>query len=126
MIDLRRAAAERHDGSWELLATCAGAPASVEATIEAITNLIQLKADILFEFDLPDFMVRQRIEALAAWNPDFIAEFSTTWPPIGTVNERYQALEWDLGQPILFNLWRTALRHLITTKGINPTEVDVP
>ncbi len=107
--ELRSKLGERHDGSWELLATAVGVPASLERTRDAL-SLEKISEDTYFwEF------LKFRVQALAAWNPRELVELARTWPaPHGDLSHK-----WLLA-------WQFSLRHLFALNMVQPDDVTAP
>jgi hypothetical protein len=110
MSDLRAALTERCDGYWELLATAAGSPDSVERTTKALAG-----EELDKGFQNPVGLIGERVEALAAWNPAVLCDISKTW----TSPSDDKSLWW-------LNAWRTSLRHLKAFGAIRKEQIDVP
>jgi hypothetical protein len=105
---------QRSDSYWELLATAAGAEESLAKTLEGLAaNELALgsrgKA-------IAPSIVRERIEAVAAWAPHMLASVAERW-------NRPDQIGMD---PWWTAAWEPALRHLKNLSVIEKHMVDVP
>jgi hypothetical protein len=110
MSELQKALAKRCDGYWEMLATAAGMPASVEKSLQRLSA-----EELSMGFGHPDCIIMERVEALAAWDPVVLADLSKTWVRPRTD----RSLQWT-------QAWRASLRHLKALNAVAPGEFDVP
>ena len=111
---LRATLETRSDGYWELLATAAGAYGSVARTEESL-SVEALRLGSHGQATAPS-IVRERVEALAAWNPLALARLTVGW-----FEPR------DIGDdPWWTAAWSTALRHLKSLGPLERDRFDVP
>jgi hypothetical protein len=116
MINLRKAMAARIDGDWELLATAANVPQSVDLTARCLSRR---------ELDRGpngpsggQSTIRRRVEALAVSNPDVLVSLARDW--------RLPSEFPPEGDGVFIPAWRQSLRHLRNAGVIHRSQVDVP
>jgi hypothetical protein len=113
LTTVRRALAVRGDGYWELLATAAGAPSSIARTEKALSaDVLRLGAQGPAE---APSVVRERVDALCAWDPGILARLATTWLEPRDIND----------DPWWTAAWSAGLRHLKTLGVIDRNRADV-
>src|SRR5216684_9253805 len=109
---LRAALSIRHAGYWELAATAAGQAESVAQTekglcAEALTRAADGPA-------LAPSLVRERVEALAAFSPDRLARLASDWKDPQEIGN----------DPWWTAAWSTSLRHLRAIGAIERGQVE--
>jgi hypothetical protein len=106
----------RTDGDWELLATAAGEPSSVDRTIAALSGPVLASSGIT-----SGTHARRRVEALAALDIVEVLAVADAWLRPG------QAAGNGSGSPpALVEAWATALRFLPQNRQLALLEGDVP
>lgn len=120
---LRHALSQRWDGYWELGATAVGVPQSVEKTLAALSA-----GELVKEFDHPDRIIQERVEALAVWNPRLLVDLAATWQTTWTTRRVDEEGEpfWLLGEPLWITAWRAALRHLASLGAVRAGDLEIP
>jgi hypothetical protein len=98
---------QRHEGTWSLLAAAAGDSIAVDRVSQMISK------DTLGAQVHPDYLITERVEALAAYNPDALARLAREWPKAG---ETFAA---DLA-------WVAGLRHLIPIMKLQSEDFAIP
>jgi len=100
LLRLRDALSVRQDGYWELLATAAGAPDAVARILVSLSRE-QLDKAAFGDWVTPS-LVRERVEALAAFDTSKLIELADSWRPLAEISR----------DPFWGAAWSTALRHL--------------
>jgi hypothetical protein len=106
----------RRDSYWEFIATAAGDPQAVAITVHGLTRE-ELDRGAHGDAIAPS-IVRERVEALAAWNPARLAELASRWrKPAECIGDPYHEAAWSAAE-----------RHLSTAKAApaprDPAERD--
>jgi hypothetical protein len=90
----------RQDGYWELLAASVGTP---RALARVLTGLSREQLEQAARSDeITPSLVRERVEALAAFDPRLLADLAGSWRSPAEIR----------GDPFWQAAWGTALRHL--------------
>jgi hypothetical protein len=104
----------RSRGRWEILATALGEEAAVETTMRGLSATeLQKKAN---GKAIAPSMIRERVEALAAYNPHLLASLTQQWLDPQHIHSDYW---WTAA-------WYPSLRHLKQLGVIQREMVDVP
>lgn len=104
----------RWDSFWELAATSVGVEESVKKTLTGL-SAEEINKGANGQACSPS-LIRERVEALAAWNPMTLTILASEWVQPKDIDE----FSW--WQPA----WSVSLRHLKALNAVQREDVDVP
>jgi len=113
-MDLESNARHRYDGHWEFLATAAGLDASISKTISGLSAEELDKG--AFGLAYAPSIIRERIDALAAWNMSLLSDVVEQWIPPKSIQGNWW---WA-------SAWNASLRYLKQLGTIRREDVEVP
>lgn len=112
--EFERLLARRDDSFWELLATAANSPVSVEKTASALQAVVL--CDESSPYSSTPSRVQDRVEALAAADVQRLVEVARTWPQIQFLTKS----EMVAGtHDLLVAAWSRSIRHLPDDAGVS-------